>query len=219
MIQGTPQSYSIKLGNEEPSKWWALGLAIGIAIMTIFSGLGAIVNLLMPYDLLLANWNPEEPGLFPENGTSEEQNSWNASNEEWGIYENVTNMFDEMQGGIAQQVCFFSLFSGVIATIACTMLVQRDQRGFKMAGAWLLTSLISQVITTIQYTKITSSLYPEDLHWISAISLGSNIAGTAICNLFFLGIILVCATKHKGKTSMPESGFHINKQLPKGNSE
>ena len=183
-IQGTPQPNIIPIYNGEPSKWWALGLAIGIAIMTIFSGLGALANLLMPYDLLLSQWNPKEPGLFPVNGTSEEQNAWNASTEEWGIYENITNMFDEMQGGMAQQVCVFSFVSGMVAIIACTMLLQRDQRGFKMAGAWLITSLIGQIITTIQYSNIASALYPEELSWISAVSLGSNIAGTAICNLF-----------------------------------
>ena len=78
-----------------------------------------------------------------------------------------------------------------------------------MAGIWLLVSTIGQIVLSIQYTNLSSGLYPEEqAAWISAISLGANIGGTIICNLSLLAIILICATKHKGKTELPESGFY-----------
>ena len=206
----------ISVTDGEPSKWWAWGLALGIAIMTILGAFGSIVNVLMPYDIFLADWNPEDPGIFPENGTSDEQEKWNSSNEEWSIHQNVTNLFDELQGGVAQKVCFMGFINGIIAMIACTMLVQRNQNGFKMAGLWILTSTVSQIVMTIQYSNIIGSIYPSDQQWIAAISLGSNIGGAIFCNIFLLGIVLLCSVKHKGDSNIPESGFHnvkINNQL------
>ncbi len=214
-----PQALGIPVNNGEPSKWWSWGLAIAIGVMTIFSVLGSIVTFLIPYDLLLSDWNPEEPGEFPQNGTNEEQGEWNETNEEWRIYENVTHMFDEMQGGLGQGACLLSFVSGIIGMVACTMLIQRNQNGFTMAGIWLLVSTIGQLILTIQYTNMTSGLYPEEQAWIPAVTLASNLGGTIVCNLSLLAVILICATKHKGRMELPESGFHINTSVKKPEEE
>ena len=216
-VWADPQAIGIPVNNDEPSKWWSWGLAIAIGVLTIFSVLGSIVAFLIPYDQLLFDWNPEEPGEFPQNGTTEEQGEWNATNEEWSIHQNVTHMFDEMQGDLGQGACLLSFVSGVIGLVACTMLIQRNQNGFTMAGIWLLVSTIGQIILTLQYTNLTSGLYPEEQAWIPAFTLASNIGGTVVCNLSLLAVILICATKHKGKTELPESGFYAKFQ--KNNAE
>ena len=80
-----------------PSKWWSWGLAIFLALMVFFSLLGVIFAAIVPYDQLMNDWKMEEPGVYPTNGTSEEQDEWNSSKQQWDNYVATKKMMDQMR--------------------------------------------------------------------------------------------------------------------------
>ena len=79
-----------------PSKWWAWGLAIFMCIQVFFTLIGTLISAIIPYDMFLDDWDVEEPGEYPANGTSEEQDDWNFTKEEWDSYVAITAMMEDM---------------------------------------------------------------------------------------------------------------------------
>ena len=117
--------------NAGPSKWWSWGLAIFLSIMVFFSIIGIIFSALIPYDQLMNDWKMEEPGVYPTNGTSEEQDEWNSSKEEWDNYVATKKLMEDIDELSPIQI-WSGLISSVIAIVAIFMLFQLDPNGYKV---------------------------------------------------------------------------------------
>ena len=107
--------------NTGPSKWWAWGLAIFLGIQVFFTLIGTIISAIIPYDMLLDDWEVEEPGEYPTNGTSEEQNEWNLTKEEWDSFLLINGMMDEMESMKSLQI-WSGILICVIGMVAIVML-------------------------------------------------------------------------------------------------
>ena len=114
--------------NTGPSKWWSWGLAIFLSVMVFFSIIGIIFSALIPYDQLMNDWTMEEPGVYPANGTSEEQDEWNSSKEEWDNYVATKKLMEDIDELSPIQI-WTGLISSVIAIVAIFMLFQLDPNG------------------------------------------------------------------------------------------
>ena len=194
-----------------PSKWWSWGLAIFLAIMVFFSLLGVIFVAIVPYDRFVGDWGIEEPDDYPADGTSREQDEWNASKEEWDAYVATKKMMEDIDELSPIQI-WTGLISSVIAIVAIFMLFQLDPNGYKVAYGWLGITTVSQLWYAWKIQPIMNEYYatfPEfqDSIWMD-IQAGMQIGGTLVCNVFLLLIIIMCSMKSQAGGEIEESGFH-----------
>ena len=122
--------------NTGPSQWWSWGLAIFLSVMVFFSIIGIIFSALIPYDQLMNDWEMEEPGVYPTNGTSEEQDEWNSSKEEWDNYVATQKMMEGIDELSPIQI-WSGLISSVIAIVSIFMLFHLDPNWYKVTYGWL----------------------------------------------------------------------------------
>ena len=193
-----------------PSKWWAWGLAIFMGISVFFTLIGTLITAIIPYDMLLDDWGTEEPGEYPTNGTSEEQDEWNWTKEEWDSYLAITELMEEMEEMKPIQIGT-GIIGSMIAMVAIVMLFQRNPNGFKAAYAWLGISTLSQV--WMQYkmqstmNDFYSNMHVEETAWMS-VQMGLSIGSTLVCNTLLLLIVIMCSMKSQDTQVVEESGFH-----------
>jgi hypothetical protein len=197
--------------NIGPSKWWSWGLAIFLAIMVFFTMIGIAISAIFPYDELMVGWEPEEPGEYPVNGTSEEQGEWNSTKEEWDGYLATKELLEDME-----EIRPFQIWSGLIGSliviVAIIMLFQQNQTAYKLVYVWLGLSAISQIWLSLKTRDIMNEYYSnfpefEDSIWMS-IQSGLQLGSSMICNVFLLLIVVMCSIKSHDKGQVEESGFH-----------
>jgi hypothetical protein len=188
----------------EPSKWWAWGLAILIALWSIFGVLGAAAA----YYFADSGWLEDlDAGPYPDEGTSGEQKEWNETNEWLNSFENDLNSIYQPQ--LQLQFSMITLFAGFVA---CFLLFTRDPHGFKAAGIWL--GIIAIRGTILQYISLTKvqGLYENipgvDASMMTGIATGFSIASSLTCYLSIFGLIYIAAIRSKKEEQITESGFH-----------
>ena len=197
--------------NTGPSKWWSWGLAIFLSIMVFFGLIGIAISAIVPYDRFVGDWGIEEPGDYPTDGTSQEQDEWNASKEEWDTYIATTNLMEDLEELRPFQI-WTGLISSVIAIVAIFMLFQLDPNAYKVVYGWLGITTVSQVWYAFKTQEMMNEFYGsfpefEDSIWMD-IQAGSQIGGTLVCNVFLLLIVIMCSIKSSDKGEVEESGFH-----------
>ena len=202
--------------NTGPSKWWAWGLAIFLGIQVFFTLIGTIISAIIPYDMLLDDWEVEEPGEYPTNGTSEEQNEWNLTKEEWDSYLLINGMMEEMDGMKSLQI-WSGILTCVIGMVAIVMLLQQNPNGFKMTYVWLGIGTVSQVWMSLKIhttmNDIISNVSDEASIWMS-VNMGMSLGGTMVCNTLLLLIVIMCSMKSQDTQLVEESGFHRHHTQP-----
>ena len=193
-----------------PSKWWAWGLAIFLCIQVFFTLIGTLISAIIPYDMFLEDWDVEEPGEYPANGTSEEQDDWNFTKEEWDSYVAITAMMEDLDEMKPLQI-WSGIIGSMIGMVAIVMLFQQNPSGFKAAYAWLGIYTIAGV--WMQYrmqstmNELYSNMHVEETAWMS-MQTGLSIGSTMVCNTLLLMIIIMCSMKSQDKGKVEESGFH-----------
>ncbi len=197
--------------NTGPSKWWSWGLAIFLTIMVFFSLIGIVISAIIPYDQFMSEWEVEEPGTYPADGTSEEQDDWNATKGEWDTYVATTNLMEDMEELRPFQIGT-GLISSVIAIVAIFMLFQLNPNAYKVVYGWLAFLTVTQFWYAWKSQEMLNEFYSsfpefEDSFWMS-IQSGLQIGGTLVCNIFLLLIIIMCSMKSQDKGQVEESGFH-----------
>jgi len=196
---------------EEPSPWWLKGLAIFMALISIFMLLSVasgaltpmLVDRLMPEDF-------EEIDPYPEDGTDEDKAEWNETNEFW---EDMVEYMDEMMGVMK----FQAVHSGILAIIglfSVPVLWRGDRElGIKLVGAWIGVNLLGGMGLMWFLTR-SGLLMPEfatgrgDDEWMASadlmesITLISSWGQIIFCNICFLGILGLVASKSKPPTKL-----------------
>ena len=173
---------------------------IGIAFSAIF-----------PYDELMVGWEPEEPGEYPENGTSSEQNEWNSTKDEWDGYLATKELLDDLEDIKPFQI-WSGLIGSLIVIVAIIMLFQQNPTAYKLVYLWLGLSTIYQIWLSFKTQDMMNEYYSnfpefEDSIWMS-IQSGAQLGSTLVCNVFLLLIVIMCAIKSQDKGQGEESGFH-----------
>ena len=119
----------------EPSPWWLKGLAIFMALLTVYMLLAVASGILSPMmvDRLMPDDYAEiEP--YPKDGTDEDKANWEENKEFW---DSMVEYTDEMMGVLE----FSALYSGLLAIIGlfCVPVLWRGDREL---GIKLVLSLI-----------------------------------------------------------------------------
>ena len=199
---------------EEPSPWWLKGLAIFMALMVAFMLFSAVSGVLSPMivdRLMPENFEDIEP--YPEDGTEEEKAEWDRSNAEWDA---MVEYMDDMMGVME----FSAVHSGLLALMGlfCIPVLWRGDRdlGVKLVGAWIGVNFLGGMGMMWMVSRV--GFYPDfdygpeeevvDLEFMETLSMVGGYAQIILCNVCFLGILALAASKSKPATSfdMP-SGF------------
>ena len=202
---------------EEPSPWWLKGLAIFMALLTVymlFAVVSGIVSPMLVDRLLPDDFSEIEP--YPEDGTEEEKAEWNETNEFW---DDMVEYMDEMMGVME----FQAVHSGILAIIGLfsVPVLWRGDRdlGIKLVGAWIGVSLLGGMVLMWILTR-SGLLVPEfatgrgDEEWGASAELMESFTlvwswgSILFCNICLLGILALVASKSKPATSFDiPSGF------------
>ena len=199
---------------EEPSPWWLKGLAIFMALLTVYMLFAVAMGILSP---MLANrlmpddYSEIEP--YPEDGTDEDKAEWNETDEFW---DDMVEYTDEMMGVME----FSALYSGLLVIIGlfCIPVLWRGDRelGIKLVGAWIGVNLLGGMGIMWMMSRIgfmpDFDYGPEaeavDFELIETLSMVGGYAQIILCNVCFLGILALAASKSKPATSFDiPSGF------------
>jgi len=198
----------------EPSPWWLKGLAIFMALMVVFMLFNTASGILSP--MLIDSFMPEdfedlEP--YPEDGTEEEKAEWDRSNAEWDA---LVEYMDDMMGVLE----FSAVQSGLLALMGlfCIPVLWRGDRelGVKLVGAWIGVNFLGGMGMMWMMSRIgfmpNFDYGPEaeavDLEFIETFSMIAGYGQIIICNICFLGILGLVASKSKPSTSFDiPSGF------------
>jgi len=196
---------------EEPSPWWLKGLAIFMALMSIFmlfsvaSGVltPMFVDRLMPEDF-------EEIEPYPEDGTDEEKAEWTENDEFWD------DMLEYMEGmmGLLKFQAFHSGILAIIGLLSVPVLWRGDRDlGIKLVGAWIGVNLLGGM--GIMWMKARNGLLmPEfatgrgDEEWgasaelMESFTLLTGYGQIIFCNICLLGILGLIASKSKPPTRL-----------------
>ena len=199
---------------EEPSPWWLKGLAIFMALMVVFMLFNTASGILSP--MIVDRFMPEnfddiEP--YPEDGTEEEKAEWDRSNAEWDA---MVEYMDDMMGVME----FSAVHSGLLALIGlfCIPVLWRGDRelGVKLVGAWIGVNFLGGMGMMWMVSRVgfmpDFDYGPEaeavDLEFIETLSMVGGYAQIIVCNVCFLGILALAASKSKPATSFDiPSGF------------
>ena len=199
---------------EEPSPWWLKGLAIFMALMVAFMLFSAASGVLSPMivdRLMPENFEDIEP--YPEDGTEEEKAEWDRSNAEWDA---LVEYMDDMMGVME----FSAVHSGLLALMGlfCIPVLWRGDRdlGIKLVGAWIGVNFLGGMGMMWMMSRVgfmpDFDYGPEaeavDLEFIETLSMVGGYAQIILCNVCFLGILALAASKSKPATSFDiPSGF------------
>ena len=221
-MQSTPWQQPVTYVDIGPSKWWSWGLAIFLCISVFGTIVGTAIYAVIPYDSLLGEWNPEEPGEYPANGTEEEQAEWNRTEYEWNEYQSIQTMMNEMED-LKPQFVVTGIVTIAAGIPAIFFLFQQDRKGFSFTFAWLAIGTVTQVWLRLKMQSAMSGIYDnmdaEELAgletWLS-IQRGLEVAGVLICNTFLLMIVIMCYLKSQDDGHVEESGFHLSNNNTQG---
>ncbi len=215
MQSAPPWQGQVVLVNATPSPWWHWGPAIFLALSVLGTIVGTAIAAFIPYDQFLDEMenDTEEPGPYPENGTSEEQDEWNATKERWDEYVVVTELIEGLEEIKPYQV-ISGFLVGTVGIAAVVLLFLRDEKGFKFAYAWIVTTVITQAIMGLKTQEMMAEFYAnmpseEDflVEWMN-IQYGIQLGSLMVCNILLFSIFFMCSMKSQDLGQIEESGFH-----------
>ena len=197
---------------DEPSPWWLKGLAIFMALISIFMLLtvaSAVATPMLIDRIMPEDFEDIEP--YPENGTDEEKAEWTESDQFW---DDMVEYLDEMMGVMK----FQALHAGILAIIGLfsVPVLWRGERdlGVKLVGAWIGVNLLGGIGLMWIFTR-SGLLVPDfayrdgmddelgvSVEIMELITLLMSWGQIIVCNICFLGILGLVASKSKPHTTL-----------------
>ena len=193
---------------EEPSPWWLKGLAIFMALISIFMLFSVASGALTPVlvDRLLPD-DFEEIEPYPEEGTDEEKEEWELSKSEW---DTIVEYMGEMMGLLRFQAAHSGILA-IIGLLSVPVLWRGDRDlGIKLVGAWIGVNILGGMGLMWMMSRIgfmpdfdssreVEGFDPEIMEpFYLLMGCGQIIA----CNICFLGILGLVANKSKPPTRL-----------------
>jgi len=193
---------------EEPSPWWLKGLAIFMALISIFMLFSVASGALTP--VLVDRFLPddfEEIEPYPEEGTDEEKEEWELSKSEW---DTIVEYMGEMMGLLRFQAAHSGILA-IIGLLSVPVLWRGDRDlGIKLVGAWIGVNILGGMGLMWMMSRIgfmpdfdssreVEGFDPEIMEpFYLLMGWGQIIA----CNICFLGILGLVANKSKPPTRL-----------------
>ena len=196
---------------EEVSPWWLKGLAIFMALISIFMLLSVASGVLTPMfvDRLMPE-DFEEIEPYPEDGTDEEKAEWTENDEFW---DDMLEFMDEMMGLLKFQA-FHSGILAIIGLFSVPVLWRGDRDlGIKLVGAWIGVNLLGGMGLMWMLSR-SGLLVPEFTtgrdtdEWEASVELMEPFyllmgwGQIIVCNICFVGILGLVASKSKPPTRL-----------------
>ena len=196
---------------EEVSPWWLKGLAIFMALISIFMLLSVASGVLTPMfvDRLMPE-DFEEIEPYPEDGTDEEKAEWTENDEFW---DDMLEYMDEMMGLLKFQA-FHSGILAIIGLFSVPVLWRGDRDlGIKLVGAWIGVNLLGGMGLMWMLSR-SGLLVPEFTtgrdtdEWEASVELMEPFyllmgwGQIIVCNICFVGILGLVASKSKPPTRL-----------------
>ena len=196
---------------EEVSPWWLKGLAIFMALISIFMLLSVASGVLTPMfvDRLMPE-DFEEVQPYPEDGTDEEKAEWTENDEFW---DDMLEYMDEMMGLLKFQA-FHSGILAIIGLFSVPVLWRGDRDlGIKLVGAWIGVNLLGGMGLMWMLSR-SGLLVPEFTtgrdtdEWEASVELMEPFyllmgwGQIIVCNICFVGILGLVASKSKPPTRL-----------------
>ena len=191
-----------------------MGLMFLFSLTTIASALATpqIVGAFWP-----GEWS-EIAGEYPENGTTEQKEEWEQGEIFWN--ESIGYWEDLVDSGLFEITAGFGILMTLISAASVPILWSGDRDlGLKLCYFWVVTLMISQIITTMIYYDVgfipeySEFDLEEELEWlylVEGVGLAFSLAQIVICNSCLFASIFVVSARSKVSQSKYDliSGFH-----------
>ncbi len=191
-----------------------MGLMFLFSLTTIASALATpqIVGAFWP-----GEWS-EIAGEYPENGTTEQKEEWEQGEIFWN--ESIGYWEDLVDSGLFEITAGFGILMTLISAASVPILWSGDRDlGLKLCYFWVVTLMISQIITTMIYYDVgfipeySEFDLEEELEWlylVEGVGLAFSLAQIIICNSCLFASIFVVSARSKVSQSKYDliSGFH-----------
>ena len=191
-----------------------MGLMFLFSLSTIASALATpqIVGAFWP-----GEWS-EIAGEYPENGTTEQKEEWEQGEIFWN--ESIGYWEDLVDSGLFEITAGFGILMTLISAASVPILWSGDRDlGLKLCYFWVVTLMISQIITTMIYYDVgfipeySEFDLEEELEWlylVEGVGLAFSLAQIVICNSCLFASIFVVSARSKVSQNKYDliSGFH-----------
>jgi hypothetical protein len=203
--------------SEKKSSWWYWGPAVGIILFVISTTFGTFIASIIPYGSAMSYYpEPQQPGQYPENGSTEEQSQWNNSNKEYADWNLTNNIVDSIiDSRIQEKQIWVGTLLVATAIPVIALLLAKHPWSFRATAIWIFFKSIleSYLSMQVQYMIEDILIMIPELNqylappWVYSIS---GIFQIICCNLLLLSIIVVCSMTTANSEIVPPSGFHID---------
>ncbi|MBA88146.1 MAG: hypothetical protein CMB16_02615 [Euryarchaeota archaeon] len=200
------------------SPWWARIMAILFGLIV----LGSAVNIFYMEYFGVAGINhysfgnePEEPGDYQQNASSEEQAEYNRSLQEWDEFLSYQSMIDEFEEANVKEISqIFAALSIIIGIPTIAFFWVQDKKMLHFGIAFGVVKLIGDVLNAYISSDIIAQYMESvpggaDYSWLAKTSVFSS----GCCGIFFIAIAVVVSNMYHATRDIPESGFHLNVNL------
>ncbi|MFQ3321868.1 MAG: hypothetical protein ACI9O1_000968 [Candidatus Thalassarchaeaceae archaeon] len=215
ILKGTMEHIETPYPISEPSKWWLKSLAIFMAIMIFFMLFQIASGVLTPIliDQVPRDFNELE--IYPENGTEQEINDWEESNEFW----NETIEYLDQFKNFSKYYAIYGIILFFLGLMAIpTLWSGQRELGIRLTMCWFVIYVISQIHIimmfyigpgiTPEYNFGSGGNYGDAMDVSEKIWVLISVGQIMLCNTILLAVILFIFSKSKTQTSYDiPSGF------------
>ena len=200
------------------SPWWARIIAIVFGFIV----LGSVVNVFYLEYFGIAGINhysfgnePDNPGEYPQNASSEEPADYNWSLQEWEEYLSYQSMVQDLEESNVKEIAqAFAALSIMIGIPAIAIFWTQNEKMLHFGIAFGTVKVVGDVLTAYISSGIVAKYMESmpggsDYSWIARTSVFSS----ACCGLLFIGLAVVLSNMYHSSKEIPDSGFHLKVNL------
>ena len=200
------------------SPWWARIIAIVFGFIV----LGSVVNVFYLEYFGVAGINhysfgnePDNPGEYPQNASSEEQADYNWSLQEWEEYLSYQSMVQDLEESNVKEIAqAFAAITIMIGIPAIAIFWTQNEKMLHFGIAFGTVKVVGDVLTAYISSGIVAKYMESmpggsDYSWIARTSVFSS----ACCGLLFIGLAVVLSNMYHSSKEIPDSGFHLKVNL------
>ena len=200
------------------SPWWARIIAIVFGFIV----LGSVVNVFYLEYFGVAGINhysfgnePDNPGEYPQNASSEEQADYNWSLQEWEEYLSYQSMVQDLEESNVKEIAqAFAALTIMIGIPAIAIFWTQNEKMLHFGIAFGTVKVVGDVLTAYISSGIVAKYMESmpggsDYSWIARTSVFSS----ACCGLLFIGLAVVLSNMYHSSKEIPDSGFHLKVNL------
>ncbi len=200
------------------SPWWARIIAIVIGIMVLTSiasvfyleifGIGGI-------DQYSFDNEPENPGDYPQNGSSGEQENYNWSLREWENYLSYQLMIEDLEESYVKEIAQITALVTVLIGIPTIAMFWTQHQKMLISGvAFGTTKIIGDMWVSSLSSEIVGKYMDSvpgggDYSWIAK----TSVMTSSLCGIFLIGLAIVLSKMYNQSAENPEGGLHLQLEL------